>query len=86
MRERVKAWRQKLCKRLQKTVVELTGDVSPDVRALERANIVITTPEKWDGISRNWQQRSYVKKVWLLWLGIARLRTSADRDCRLVWL
>jgi len=46
--------------------VELTGDFTPDVEALERADVVITTPEKWDGISRHWQHRSYVRRVGLV--------------------
>jgi hypothetical protein len=33
------------------------------LRALLAADIIIATPEKWDGISRNWQSRGYVKKV-----------------------
>eukprot|EP00971_Amphidinium_carterae_P212688 4220855-Amphidinium_carterae.2 len=28
--------------------------------------VVITTPEKWDGISRHWQHRSYVRRVGLV--------------------
>ncbi len=39
------------------------GDYTPDLRALLAADLIICTPEKWDGISRNWQTRSYVKKV-----------------------
>jgi activating signal cointegrator complex subunit 3 len=27
---------------------------------------VTTTPEKWDGISRNWRNRAYVKNVALI--------------------
>lgn len=42
-------------------MVELTGDVSPDVRAIEQADVIVTTPEKWDGISRSWQNRTYVQ-------------------------
>jgi hypothetical protein len=30
------------------------------------ADVLITTPEKWDGISRNWQHRSYVSSVALV--------------------
>lgn len=33
------------------------------MRALLAADIIICTPEKWDGISRNWQSRSYVQCV-----------------------
>lgn len=43
--------------------MELTGDFTPDMRALLAADIIISTPEKWDGISRNWHNRSYVTKV-----------------------
>lgn len=44
--------------------VEMTGDYTPDLVALLSADIIISTPEKWDGISRNWHTRSYVKKVY----------------------
>lgn len=47
-------------------VVELTGDVTPDMRAVANADLIVTTPEKWDGISRSWQTRNYVKAVALL--------------------
>ena len=57
VRERVGDWRERMERRLGKRVVELTGDSSPDIRAIERADIIVTTPEKWDGISRSWQNR-----------------------------
>lgn len=41
----------------------MTGDHTPDLMALLSADIIISTPEKWDGISRNWHSRSYVTKV-----------------------
>lgn len=41
----------------------MTGDYTPDLAALLSADIIISTPEKWDGISRNWHSRSYVTKV-----------------------
>jgi activating signal cointegrator complex subunit 3 len=47
-------------------VVELTGDVTPDMKAVANADLIVTTPEKWDGVSRSWQTRSYVKAVTLL--------------------
>ena len=47
-------------------VVELTGDVTPDMKAVGGADLIVTTPEKWDGISRSWQTRGYVKAVALL--------------------
>ena len=47
-------------------VVELTGDVTPDARAIASANVIVTTPEKWDGVSRSWQTRNYVQSVALI--------------------
>jgi activating signal cointegrator complex subunit 3 len=47
-------------------VVELTGDVTPDMRAIAKADLIVTTPEKWDGVSRSWQTRNYVKAVSLI--------------------
>lgn len=42
------------------------GDVTPDVQAINQADVIVTTPEKWDGISRSWQTRGYVKEVALI--------------------
>ena len=54
-KERIIDWRRRLQQgSLQKIVLELTGDVTPDLKALQKADVLITTPEKWDGISRNW--------------------------------
>ncbi|KAK9868384.1 hypothetical protein WJX84_004044 [Apatococcus fuscideae] len=66
VRERMKDWGTGLCRILGKKMVELTGDYTPDLRALLAADIIIATPEKWDGISRAWQNRGYVRKVALL--------------------
>lgn len=47
-------------------IVELTGDITPDVTAIREAALIVTTPEKWDGVSRSWQTRGYVKDVVLV--------------------
>ncbi|EDQ88536.1 uncharacterized protein MONBRDRAFT_26326, partial [Monosiga brevicollis MX1] len=66
VRERMDDWQIRLQQKLGRRVVELTGDVTPDARAIERADVIVTTPEKWDGISRSWQNRDYVRKVTLV--------------------
>lgn len=65
-KERLKDWKRKFGKGLGKSILELTGDYTPDLNALINSDILITTPEKWDGISRNWQKRSYVTHVSLI--------------------
>ncbi|KAF8448347.1 Sec63 Brl domain-containing protein [Terfezia claveryi] len=66
VRERVKDWKGRITGPMDKKLVELTGDNTPDTRTISDADIIITTPEKWDGISRSWQTRDYVKKVSLV--------------------
>ncbi|XP_047939428.1 DExH-box ATP-dependent RNA helicase DExH14 [Salvia hispanica] len=78
VRERMNDWRKRLVSQLGKHMVELTGEYTPDLTALLSADIIISTPEKWDGISRNWHSRSYVKKVGLMILDEIHL-LGADR-------
>lgn len=66
VRERIDDWKKRLEKRLNIKVVELTGDVTPDIKAIKESQVIVTTPEKWDGISRSWQTRDYVKDVALI--------------------
>ena len=58
-KERILDWKKRLGK-IDKVCLELTGDFTPDLAALNSAHVLVTTPEKWDGISRNWKHRSYV--------------------------
>lgn len=72
-RERLKEWKARLgMPPLKWSVLELTGDTHHDKRALDTADILICTPEKWDLISRGWRgssgkaAKSFVSKVRLL--------------------
>ena len=49
--ERTRGWRQKF--KNSKRVLELTGDTTPSRQQLDAASILITTPEKWDSVSRS---------------------------------
>lgn len=66
VRERVDDWKKRLERDLGRSVVELTGDTTPDLGAISRADVIVTTPEKWDGVSRGWPNRSYVRDVALI--------------------
>lgn len=66
VRERVDDWRERITKNTGHKVVELTGDSIPAAREVKEASIIITTPEKFDGISRNWQTRKFVQQVSLV--------------------
>jgi replicative superfamily II helicase len=60
VKERVQDWKKRLMPLMGRTLVELTGDVTPDIKTIEHADVIITTPEKWDGVSRSWKNRKYV--------------------------
>ena len=66
VRERVQDWRKCLTRQMGLKLVELTGDNTPDTWTIRDADIIITTPEKWDGVSRSWQTRGYVRQVSLV--------------------
>ncbi len=66
VRERVQDWKKRLTRQMGLKLVELTGDNTPDTRTIRDADIIVTTPEKWDGISRSWQTRGYVRQVSLV--------------------
>uniref|UniRef100_A0A1A9WJB5 U5 small nuclear ribonucleoprotein 200 kDa helicase n=1 Tax=Glossina brevipalpis TaxID=37001 RepID=A0A1A9WJB5_9MUSC len=67
VKERISDWKKRFEQGpLDIKVVELTGDVTPDVQAIRDSQLIVTTPEKWDGISRSWQTREYVQDVALI--------------------
>ena len=66
VKERVHDWDRRLTGPMGRSLVELTGDVTPDLESIRRADIIITTPEKWDGVSRGWKSRDYVQSVSLV--------------------
>ncbi|GMM30843.1 putative RNA helicase [Martiniozyma asiatica (nom. inval.)] len=66
VRERVDDWRERIQKNTSHKIVEMTGDSLPGSNEVREADIIITTPEKFDGISRNWQSRKFVQEVSLI--------------------
>ncbi|KAJ2595779.1 activating signal cointegrator 1 complex subunit 3 [Coemansia sp. RSA 1721] len=66
VKERVADWGKRLTGPMGRTLVEMTGDVTPDPESIRQADIIITTPEKWDGVSRAWHAREYVQNVSLV--------------------
>ena len=78
VREKLLDWKEKFETRLHHRVIELTGDSAPELGQVQRADIIVTTPEKWDGVSRFWEQREYVQKATLIIIDEIHL-LGADR-------
>ncbi|CAI5529834.1 unnamed protein product [Closterium sp. Naga37s-1] len=66
VRERMEDWGKNFMPKLGKCMVELTGDLTPDMKLLVAADVIVATPEKWDGITRSWHNRSYAQTVGLM--------------------
>lgn len=56
-------WHNKFGQVLGRKVVLLTGETGTDLKLLAKGQVVITTPEKWDVLSRRWKQRKNVQNV-----------------------
>eukprot|EP01027_Heterolobosea_sp_BB2_P011038 GEZU01016104.1.p1 GENE.GEZU01016104.1~~GEZU01016104.1.p1 ORF type:complete len:2151 (-),score=711.87 GEZU01016104.1:145-6597(-) len=61
--QRYRDWQAKFGKQLGKRVVKLVGELNIDLKLLDKGEIVISTPESWDIISRRWQVRKGVQEV-----------------------
>nr|GMC50701.1 DExH-box ATP-dependent RNA helicase DExH12-like [Ipomoea batatas] len=62
-KERYSDWKKKFGDGLGVRVVELTGETATDLKLLEEGQVVISTPEKWDALSRRWKQWKHVQQV-----------------------
>ncbi|XP_078443956.1 DExH-box ATP-dependent RNA helicase DExH12-like [Wolffia australiana] len=62
-KERLRDWQQKFGQALGLRVAELTGESATDLKLLDRSQIVITTPDKWDALSRRWKKLKAVQQV-----------------------
>jgi len=64
---RLKDWTTRLASLLGgKMISKLTGEITADLKCVEKADLVLTTPQQWDVISRNWQKRKSVQAVGLV--------------------
>ncbi|KQJ92834.1 DExH-box ATP-dependent RNA helicase DExH12 [Brachypodium distachyon] len=60
-KERYRDWSKKFGEFAR--VVELTGETAADLKLLDKGEIIISTPEKWDALSRRWKQRKHIQQV-----------------------
>lgn len=43
-----------------------SGDVTVDLRLITDSNVIVTTPERWDFVSRRWKTRKVLQQIRLL--------------------
>eukprot|EP00958_Prasinococcus_capsulatus_P026621 scaffold4916_cov371-Prasinococcus_capsulatus_cf.AAC.3 len=62
--ERYDDWSVKF-RELGLNVIKLSGESASDLKQLEKADIALSTPERWDMLSRRWKQRKAIQAVTL---------------------
>jgi pre-mRNA-splicing helicase BRR2 len=60
--ERYQDWRSRF-QALGISVTKLTGETSADLKLLQQGQVVLSTPENWDILSRRWKTRKNVQIV-----------------------
>ncbi|KAF2460578.1 Sec63 Brl domain-containing protein [Lineolata rhizophorae] len=66
--ERTKEWEAKF-RNLDLTIAELTGDTDhTNLRQVATASILVTTPEKWDSMTRKWKDHEKLMQLVKLFL------------------
>lgn len=58
-------WTAKFGQQLGRKVVLLSGETGRDLKLLAKGQIIITTADKWDVLSRRWKQRKNVQNIQL---------------------
>ncbi|KAJ3224615.1 DEIH-box ATPase [Clydaea vesicula] len=48
-----------------KNIVSLTGESTTDLKLLATGDVIFTTPQKWDVLSRRWKQRKDIQTIGL---------------------
>ncbi|GLV40316.1 Brr2 U5 snRNP complex subunit [Carabus blaptoides fortunei] len=71
-------WHNKFGQLLGKKVVLLTGETGTDLKLLAKGQVVISTAEKWDVLSRRWKQRKNVQNVQLFMVDELQLIGGED--------
>ncbi|CDJ36578.1 uncharacterized protein EMH_0090950 [Eimeria mitis] len=66
VQETLRQWSSKLGNGLGLKIAELTGDLHADLKILEQSHIVVSTPDKWDFLSRRWKTRKVLQSIRLL--------------------
>ncbi|KAL7117148.1 hypothetical protein ACP275_03G053900 [Erythranthe tilingii] len=78
-KERYQDWKKKFGEGLGIRVVELTGETATDLKLLDKGQIIISTPEKWDALSRRWKQRKHIQQVSVFIVIVSRMRSIASQ-------
>jgi pre-mRNA-splicing helicase BRR2 len=66
-KQRAAQWKQRLGSQSEVglNIDSLTGNLQQDLAILNKADVIVTTAEKWDMMSRKWRQRKVIQRVGL---------------------
>ena len=79
--ERQRDWQAKFSS-LGLNCAELTGDTDhAQLRHVQHASIIITTPEKWDSMTRKWKDHAKLMQLVKLFLCVVSLSELSMEGC-----
>ena len=64
--KKFKQWRESFDKKYGVSVVMLPGEQGADLKLLSSGTIIVSTPDRWDVLSRRWRTRKPIQDVSLL--------------------
>jgi activating signal cointegrator complex subunit 3 len=56
-------WNTRLMPLMGKTVVKLNGNAQFDLKAIQKANLIVTTPRNWHAATCRWKPQKYLAEV-----------------------
>ena len=74
-------WQESLQQNLGLRVMALSGETALDLKILEQCNVILSTPQKWDMISRRWRHRKNIQAIDLFIVDGLHLISSPIGPC-----
>ena len=74
-------WRKRFEPLFSCTISVLTGELSSDLTKLRESNIIISTPDPFDALSRRWRQRKALHEIQLVIMDELHLLGTGEVGC-----
>ncbi|GKC19573.1 DExH-box ATP-dependent RNA helicase DExH12-like protein, partial [Tanacetum coccineum] len=77
-KERYNEWKKKFGDGLGLKVSMLTGETATDLKLLEKSQIIISTPDRWDALSSQFEGRKHVPAMSAFYLALSTSLANAN--------
>ena len=81
VKQQLEKWQDSIQAGLGARVMALSGETALDLKILEGSNVILSTPQNWDMISRRWRHRKNIQAVDLFVINGVHLVASPIGPC-----